>query len=75
MTTIITAKFMRIADFSGSLRDEYRIKKNPFRGQIGETVEDIMGYCLDAPDEIPAGGIVDRSAGVFGNYPFETVSR
>lgn len=75
MTTTITAKAVRIALFSDNLRHDYRIELNPFRRQKGETVEDILGYCLDAPEEIPAGGIVERSAGVWGDFHSETVPR
>lgn len=73
--TTITAKNVRIANFSNTMRNDYRVKRNLFRRENGETVEDIMGYCLDATDEIPAGGIVERSAGAWGDYPSETVPR
>lgn len=75
MTTTITAKSVRIAFFADNLRSDYRVKGNIFRRQEGETVEDIMAYCLDATDEIPAGGIVERSAGVWGDFPSETIPR
>ena len=69
----ITAKEVRITAFVQSVRHDYLIKRS-FR-RAGETVEDILDYCLDAPDEISAGGIVERSAGVWGVYPSETVPR
>lgn len=75
MTTSITAKSVRAAFFADNLRADYPIKASLLRRQPAETVEDIMGYCLDATDEIPAGGIVQVSAGPWGIFPSETVPR
>ncbi len=73
--TTITAKSVRTAFFSDSMRADYLIKGSLLRRQPQESLDDIMGYCLDAPDEIPAGGIVRVSAGPWGIFPSETIPR
>lgn len=75
MTTIITANAVKVANLAEVVRAGYLRGPKIIRRYESELVEDLAGYCIDAPDEIPAGGMVERSAGVWGVYPSETVAR